>query len=214
MHLTEQMSLPRQLEQDDSGFLVPEDVAMLEQLEAEAVKQRDYRLAAQLRDTIDVLTPQRTDGRQLTLADFAPQGLSAQLSCFWESGFVVLHGLLQGDDLKRARAAWLDVEPVHRAKFMAAADGVVSAHGEVGNDFAYGIPNLMELDDVFIDLMDHPKLVDVVQHVAGAGGLDDFTTPATDRRYHGVMRLGDMSGNIIVSETPNGKANELGYTMW
>ena len=45
------------MEQDDSGFLVSEDVAMLEALEADAVGRREYRLAAQLRDTLDVLTP-------------------------------------------------------------------------------------------------------------------------------------------------------------
>ncbi len=43
MHLLRQMALPRQLEQDDSGALLPEDVRLLEQLEAEAVAKRDYR---------------------------------------------------------------------------------------------------------------------------------------------------------------------------
>jgi hypothetical protein len=84
LHLAEQMTLPRQLEQDDDGFLLPEDVAMLEALEAEAVGRRDYRLAAQLRDTLEVLTPR--PGGAMTLADVAPEGVSAQLSCFWENG--------------------------------------------------------------------------------------------------------------------------------
>ena len=92
----------------------------------------------------------------------------------------MLHDLLQGETLERARAAWLRAEPAYRAEFEAAAAAGTSAGaaagghgGDVGNNFVYGIPNLLELDDVFIDLADHPKLVDVMQHVAGAGGLDD-----------------------------------------
>lgn len=211
LHLAEQMTLPRPLNQDDSGFLVAEDVVMLEELEAEAVDRRDYRLAAHLRDTLDALTPR--SGGPLTLADVAPDGVNAQLSCFWENGFVVLHELLQGEELDRARTAWLRAEPPYRDKFLADA-GSAAAHGEVGNSFVYGIPNLMELDDVFINLSDHPKLVGVVQHLAGAGGLDDDDSP-TDRRYHGVMRLGgNMAGNVVTSTTADGKQNELGYTLW
>jgi hypothetical protein len=193
--------------------LVPEDVAMLEGLEADAVRRRDYRLAANLRDTLDALTPR--PGGPLTLADVAPEGVNAQLSCFWENGFVVLHDLLQGDELERARVAWLRAEPLYRDEFLAGA-GSTAAHGEAGNKFVYGIPNLMELDDVFIDLSDHPKLVAVVQHLAGAGGVDDDSpTPGMDRRYHGVMRLGGgMAGNVVTSTTADGKTNELGYTMW
>lgn len=190
-HLAEQMTLPRQLYQDDSGFLVSEDVAMLEKLEAEAASRRDYRLAAQLRDTLDVLTPR--PGGALTLADFSPEGVSAQLSCFWQNGFVVLHGLLQGEALERARAAWLCAEPSYRDKYV----GSGAAHGEPGNNFVFNIPNLMELDDAFVNLSDHPKLVGVMQHVAGAGGLDDDSpTPSMDRRYHGVMRL--VGGNCSI----------------
>ena len=213
-HLAEQMTLPRQLSQDDSGFLVPADVAMLEQLEAEAVARRDYRLAAQLRDTLDVLTPR--PGGPLVLADVAPEGVSAQLSCFWKNGFVVLHGLLHGEALERAQAAWLRAEPSCREKFFASVPGSAAAHGEAGNNFKWGIPNLMELDDIFIDLSDHPKLTAVMQHVAGAGGLDDdSSTPAMDRRYHGVMRLGGgLSGDVVASKTPSGHQNRLGYTMW
>ena len=183
-HLAGQMTLPRQLYQDDSGFLVPEDVEMLGKLEAEAAASRDYRLAAQLRDTLDVLTPR--PGGALTLADVSPEGVSAQLSCFWENGFVVLRGLLQAEALERARAAWLRAEPPHRDKFA----GSGAARAEPGNNFVFNIPNLMELDDAFVDLSDHPKLVGVMQHLAGAGGLDDDSpTPSMDRRYHGVMRL-------------------------
>lgn len=214
-HLAEQMTLPRQLSQNDNGFLVPRDVAMLEELEAEAAARRDYRLAAQLRDTLDVLTPR--PGGALVLADVAPEGVSAQLSCFWENGFVVLHGLLHDEALERAQAAWLRAEPSYRDKFFASVSASAAAHGEpAGNDFKWGIPNLMELDDIFIDLSDHPKLVAVMQHVAGAGGLDDDSpTPAMDRRYHGVMRLGGgLSGDVVASETPSGQQNTLGYTMW
>ena len=210
-HLAEQMTLPRQLEQDDSGFLVPEDVAMLEALEAEAVGRREYRLAAQLRDTLDVLTPRA--GGPLTLADVAPEDPLDALRCFWENGFCVFHGLLEGTALERARAAWLRAEPAARAEFEATLMG---NHGEPGNSFTYGIPDLMELDDCFVDLADHPKLVAVVQHVAGAGGLadgDDELTPPMDRRYHGTMRLGNMSGNIVTSQTSDGVPNALGYTL-
>ena len=210
LHLAEQMTLPRPLNQDDSGFLVPEDVMMLQELEAKAVGRRDYRLAAHLRDTLDVLTPR--PGGPLTLADVAPEGVNAQLSCFWENGFVVLHELLQGEALERARAAWLRAEPTYRDEFLTDA-GSAASNGEAS--FVYGIPNLMELDDVFIDLSDHPKLVGVMQHLAGAGGLDDDES-LVDRRYHGVMRLGGggIVGNVVTSAAADGKQNELGYTMW
>jgi hypothetical protein len=49
------------------------------------VARRDYRLAAQLRDTIDVLTPR--PGGPLTLADCAPAGPGEALRCFWANGF-------------------------------------------------------------------------------------------------------------------------------
>eukprot|EP01050_Picozoa_sp_SAG11_P029347 SAG11_NODE_8230_length_1044_cov_1.414815_1_plen_87_part_00 len=77
------MSLPKQLDQDESGALVPDDVAMLETLEGRAVAQRDYRLASQLRDTLDALTPRAPPP---TLAEFAREDPSAALSCFWANG--------------------------------------------------------------------------------------------------------------------------------
>ena len=69
-------------------------------------------------------------------------------------------------------------------------------HGEPGNSFTYGIPDLMELDDCFVDLADHPKLVAVVQHVAGAGGLAD----GDDELFVGHVLFELEESNVIVQE--------------
>jgi hypothetical protein len=125
LYLTEQITLPRQLEQDDSGALLPADVAMLERLEAQAVARREYRLAAHLRDMLTALVPhQQAFGRasglpRRTLEDFAPPDgdPAIALRCFRTHGFVVLHGLLHGAALQRARDAWRRAEPSCHAEY-------------------------------------------------------------------------------------------------
>lgn len=228
LYLTEQITLPRQLEQDDSGALLPADVAMLERLEAQAVARREYRLAAHLRDMLTALVPQqqafgRASGLpRRTLEDFAPPDgdPAIALRCFRTHGFVVLHGLLHGAALQRARDAWRRAEPSCHAEYEQREAAVASGgnNSDIGSRFVYNIPNLMELDDVFIDLADHPKLVAVVQHVGGAGGLGLSTGVSAhdiDRRYHGTMRIaGSMSGNIVQSQLSDGTVNSEGYTMW
>jgi hypothetical protein len=69
---------------------------------------------------------------------------------------VVLHGLLEGAALGRARAAWLRAEPACRTAFEVGARA--GGGKEPGNSWTYSIPNLLELDDVFVDLADHPKV--------------------------------------------------------
>jgi hypothetical protein len=76
----------------------------------------------------------------------------------------------------------------------------------VRTDLACRLPSSVS-HAVFLDLIDHPKLLPLLSEVCGCGGLLDGV-PA-ESPYHGVVRTGGMSGRVVPSE-----ANEQGYLSW
>ena len=166
---------------------------MLERREGEAARDRQYRLAAQLRDTIDALTPRQPP---LTLADCAPPTPELRRDFFWENGFCVLYGLLQGDALQRAQAAWLAAEPAAERAWQDATDGSAGRH--------FSLPPLTELDDVFLDLVDHPSLVSVLSHVAGDPSALDSEDGRPYNKYHGAMRYSSAMQGLVVPPNADG----------
>ena len=83
-----------------------------------------------------------------------------------------MEGVLAGEALRRAQAAWRSAQlPVEQRW---AEGNPVSRDGRADLDFAtyFDIPELMSVDDVFIDLIDSPKLVPLLSCVCGRGGLD------------------------------------------
>lgn len=68
--------------------------------------------------------------------------------------------------------------------------------------------DLLSCDDIFIDLVDSPKLVPLLSMVAGRGGLDPGDSIGSSG-YHGTMRVGGMVGRVVPSED-----NDEGYTRW
>jgi hypothetical protein len=68
-----------------TGAVLPEELAGLKQRELVAAEAGEYRLAAQLRDIRNVLTPHH---QPLTLADASPSALEDQYEFFLQNGFL------------------------------------------------------------------------------------------------------------------------------
>jgi ectoine hydroxylase-related dioxygenase (phytanoyl-CoA dioxygenase family) len=210
VRIFDELPLPP-LDQDDAGHLTPEAVAALEAAEAAAATQRTadgYRLAAQLRGTIETLAPPALGGRPpLALADCAPGTDEQRREFFYRHGFCVLTDVLQGDALMRAQDAWrradAELRPGWEEEQRRWRQQQADAEGGT-----YSIPELTERDDVFLELVDHPKLVGLLSHVAGAGGLEAATMQPEGSRYHGTMRMGGAMSGLVVPPNP------LGYTCW
>ena len=111
----------------------------------------------------------------------------------------MLHGLLDRAALSRAQEVWRAAEAEPRRQWEERQRQQPQAAFE-----AYSIKDLLAVDDVFLELVDHPELVGVLGHVAGGGGLEEDSLMAEGSRYFGTMRLGGAC---------NGGANMQGYIV-
>lgn len=95
--------LPK-LRQLPDGSVDPEDLADLDHRIAAAATARDFRLAAQLNDTLEAVRP----GRQpLALSDCTHTDEELQVEFFNRNGFCIVDGVYEGERLRQAQAAWL-----------------------------------------------------------------------------------------------------------
>ena len=156
--------------QDRHGQLTPESVAEITaQMEAAAAR-RDFREAAHLQTTLDVLGPKP---RPLTLEDLTAADPDTAADLLLEHGFVVLRDCVAEPDLARMRVAYEHVAAFSRAAFerqWAAdpADGGLSKSGAVYGKF-WRFPMLDDEHDpvAFYPLVDPPLLMETVHRVLG-----------------------------------------------
>eukprot|EP01047_Picozoa_sp_COSAG01_P055561 COSAG01_NODE_6200_length_3797_cov_318.655760_4_plen_285_part_00 len=91
----------------------------------------------------------------------------------------------------------------------------------------FDIPKLFEADDVFLNLIDRPKVVELLSRLVGLGGLDagnderrliqgEVTSrykgfPASRHSpYHGIAQAGGCQARVV----PSSEANSHGYISW
>ena len=189
------MRLPRLLRQHDDGSVLSDDLKELEQLEVQAAARKDYRQAMLLRATHDALSPKPA----LTHERCSPSDVDAQESFFLEHGFIVIHNVLRQDQLARAQSAWSSAQPQAQADW----------HAKGRPEGYFDIPNLLELDDVFIDMLDSPALVPLMSRVAGFQHALDPDLSVKAGAATGCMRCGNMSGRVV---PPSGDTQS--YTWW
>ena len=106
------------------------------------------------------------------------------------TGFVFVDGVLSGDELCQAQAAWQQVQEPVQQRWQAsnASEGY------------FDIPNLMNAHDAFISMVDSPKLVPLLCEICGRGGLQPGAT-IRSTGYHGFPRLtGPVVGRVVPSE--------------
>jgi hypothetical protein len=186
--------LPRKLRQHDDGSVLAEDLVELERLEFEAAARRDYRQATLLHCTLDALQPKPALTRQLC----APSTVDAQEDFFLQNGFVVINDVLRPDQLSRAQAAWVQAQPQAQADW--------EAQGRP--DGFFDIPNLFELDDAFVDMVDSPALVPLMARVTGFQHALDPAQSISAGGATGCTRCSKMSGRVV----PSGGTES--YTWW
>lgn len=186
--------LPRLLRQRDDGSVEAEDLEQLRRLELAAAARRDYNEAMLLRGTAEALRPRPALARE----DYAPAGVDAQEAWFLRQGFVVVERVLGPEQLQRARAAWTGAQVHVQADW--------EARGRPEGYF--DIPNLLELDDVFVDMVDSPALVPLMARVTGFQDALDPDNSASVGGATGGTRVSKVSGRVV----PSGDA--ASYTWW
>ena len=178
----------------DDGSVTAGGLERLEQLELAAAAKHDYRQAASLQVMLKALRPMPT----WTHEQCAPVGVDAQVDFFLHHGFVVVDSVLGAGQLGSARAAWTTAQVTAQRDWEARDKP----------DGYFDIPNLLELDDVFVDLIDSPALVPLVARLTG---FDDPSDPDKSVIYgpvNGSTRASKMTGRVV----PSGDA--ASYTWW
>ena len=108
--------------------------------------------------------------------------------------------MLAPAQLARAQAAWQQRQPAVQEEW--------EAKGRP--DGFFDIPNLLELDDAFIDLVDSPKIVPMMSRVTGFEAALDPDRSVGSASTTGCMRVGGMSGRVVPTLEPG----EDGFTWW
>ena len=178
------------LQQDDDGGVATEDLEHLEQLKVTAVARQDYRQAAWLHSTVEAL---RRRPSIWTREQCMPVDLCAQVDFFLRNGFVLVDSVLGPEQLDRAREAWNTAQvPIQRDW---------EARGRP--DGYFDIPNLLELDDVFVDMVDSPALLPLMSRVTGFDDRQDSGP------VNGSTRVSKMTGRVVPSSS-----DAPSYTWW
>ena len=137
---------------------------------------------------------------RLTLEECAPLDVDAQEAFFLQHGFICFLNVLSPEQLSRAQAAWAGAQPAVQEEW--------EAKGRP--DGFFDIPNLLELDDVFIDLIDSPTIVPMMSRVTGFEAALDPEQSVGSASTTGCMRVGGMSGRVVPKLDPEAD----GYTWW
>jgi hypothetical protein len=120
--------LIRKLEQSSDGTLTAAALRQLRKQEAELVASRKYREAAMVADMLGALGPRQ---QPPILADCTHSEVPDQIEFFLENGFCVIEGVLEGESLERAQAAWLRAEEPERRRWDAARAENLRLRGHV-----------------------------------------------------------------------------------
>ena len=212
----EEQALQHPLLQDESGAVLPSELAELQERELAAAGRGEYRLAAQLRDMRLVLSPKPP----LSLADASPSSLQEQHDFFLENGFLCVKDVLDEAALARARPAYEAAMEPHKQVFLAECArgaGIGSEGGlrwDTGSDhyrtfYNGSFTDLMSKDTVFLDLVDSPKLLPILSLLVGLGGVEGDEAKPQLSPYNGIARSGGMSARVVPSA-----GNEHGYISW
>ena len=204
-----------------TGAVLPAELKRLLDAECAAAARSDYVLAAELKRVRDVLAPRAPASPY----DCAPTSVAEQVEFFLRNGFCIVPEVVVGGELRRLQHAWQRAQQPQRERWEAAKREVLASgvnhpsllpngtyayeSGRFYPESTFDIPNLLEQDDAFLELVDHPKLVGLLSAVVGSAGV---TTPhyrADGSPYNGVMRVGGMSGRVVPPE-----GNEVGYIGW
>ena len=146
---------------------------------------------------------------QLTLAECCPPNLAEQVSFFHKNGFCVVEGVLEGAALAEAQAAYTAVMQPAWAEWEAERAKGVGFAGAAGGGFASGttvarryfsLGNLAEVDDCFVELMDHPKIVPLATHFAGGGDVDGNPGDGNEL-WHGIAQTQPCGGTVLPPDT-------------
>jgi hypothetical protein len=192
-----------QLRQHSDGAVWAEDLDTLRRQEQQAAAKRNYRRAMLLRDIQQALGPRPP----LTLEQCAPTRVDAQVAFFMRHGFCILHGVLTATQLQRAQAAWAVAERLAWKEWEGGrmAVGLNKADGRTFFD----IPDLLESDDVFIDVLDSPAVVPLLSRITGDHHALDTAQTLSASATKGCMWAGGLGGRVVPSQ-----GNEDGYTRW
>eukprot|EP01047_Picozoa_sp_COSAG01_P027695 COSAG01_NODE_1835_length_9084_cov_87.179481_11_plen_209_part_00 len=167
-----------QVRLEDDGCADLADLAVLQDEETRAAVAGDYRRAGFLRDLSEALLPKP----RIAVEDCLPDSVEDQHSFFLRHGFIFVRDILPADKLKVAQAAWTRAQA--RAKQVwhsKKAAGMLDA----SQHLYYDIPNLLEEDDCFIDMVDSPAIVPLMSRITGSPNALD---PASSVKAAGCKR--------------------------
>jgi hypothetical protein len=221
------MDLVGRLQQDaTTGAVLPAELERLAHAEREAANCSDYLLAAELKRVRDVLTPRPA----VSPLECAPRTTEEQVEFFLRNGFCIVPEVVVGDQLRRLQGAWdAAAAPEHERWEAAKADTLRSGvehpsllsngtyaydSGRFYPESTYDLGNLLSKDDVFLEIVDHPKLVPLLSAVVGSGGIETEHYRADGSPYNGMMRVGGMGGRIVPPEGNHGTHGQCGYISW
>lgn len=167
-----------QVRLEDDGCADLADLAVLQDEETRAAVAGDYRRAGFLRALSEALLPKP----RIAVEDCLPDSVEDQHSFFLRHGFIFVRDILPADKLKVAQAAWTRAQA--RAKKVwhsKKAAGMLDA----SQHLYYDIPNLLEEDDCFIDMVDSPAIVPLMSRITGSPNALD---PASSVKAAGCKR--------------------------
>ena len=88
-----------------------------------------------------------------------------------------MENVLDGKELRRAQVTWLRNQQVVEQRWKDGNAVRRDGRTDLGFETYFDIPNLMNLDDVFIDLIDSPKLLPLLSTVCGRReGLEEHSS--------------------------------------
>eukprot|EP01051_Picozoa_sp_SAG22_P000361 SAG22_NODE_8_length_37215_cov_120.960351_29_plen_359_part_00 len=172
--------------QDRRGQLTPDSVAELAGAMSAAAARLDFRAAAALKQTLDVLGPK--PGGPPPLSAFTSDDPDKAADIFFEHGFCVLPAAIAPGDVLKMRAAYEQVAAASRQ-----ADAESWAAGADRKDLGrfYGFPMFEPdggRDPAFYALLDPPLLMQLLHRalgrpalVSGGGGR---VVPVSDSEAH------------------------------
>jgi hypothetical protein len=220
---------PRPLLDEATGTSTPEKLDWLRSLRDQAAAAHDYQRASYIHQLHDCLKPKPI----LMLQDCAPAGVEAKAEFFLNNGFVCVENALAGAALTRAQRAWADFERPSKDVWLSARQ---HNHGIARHSFRdaeagypvvarkwFGITGLtysqpsnvnpvskpfLELDDAFLDLVDHSDEVwQTAERVLCGPNANDLEPERLAQR--GTVRCTGVGPRTYPSD-----ADAEGYTYW
>jgi hypothetical protein len=167
-----------------TGEVLPSELGRLAAEERVAAAAADYQLAQELRRLREVLAPRP----RASPFDCAPRTTEEQVEFFLRNGFCIVPEVVCGEQLQRLQQAWDKAAAPERVRWESAKADVLRSgvqhpsllpngtyaydSGRFYPESTFDLGNLLSKDDVFLEIIDHPKLVPLLSAVVGSGGID------------------------------------------